>query len=1163
MADIATAYVNLQVSTRDIAKGVKREFGQIEKDARSTGDNSGKGFVAGFSGPKGLAGLGGVVTKAMGAAVKAAAVGSVALGAAAGAGLVKMIDMAGRAEQALGGIGSVFGNQAAIIEKESKKAADAFGLTTVAYQELATGLGAVLKNKGVQDYTKWTVDLVRLGGDLAATFGGDAKTAVEALSSALRGESDPIEKYGVSLSEAAVKAKLAEMGITGVATEAEKTQARLRIVMEQTADAQGQAAREHDTYTAALERVKAKAADAAVELGDKLRPAAAALLLEFEKQIPKIQEWAERGVEHVADFAAGLTGSGTKEELGEWGVKGEEFRTKLDSIKTWWDENGDTVVQDAADLATGLGDAAKFAKTLTDNLNGEDGTSLGDAMEHDREQTEKLLGKLKAVEDWFNQWSPQGLAHRILNGEPYDPEPPPAGAGGGGSWGGSGSEPSRTSPIATKWRNWQEEARKEAEATGAYTAEGFAVGVDKGLEENKGTTDGGWDRFWRGVKTFFGINSPSTLFAEVGSNVAAGFTQGVGGGLPAAMESFSVWFADLRVRADENLAALRDNVSTRLGEARDWGGQRLTEARESWTTRLGEARDNADVRGGELRDRVNTRLGEARDWGEARLTEARDRWNVKTGEARDWIDTRLAEARDRGNTRLTELREQGLLRLDELKTGASERAGQMVELMGLAWEKLPDRFKQPVRDLISFLNTHLIGGVNKIAGKVGLGDKWLPDIPPVPMADGGVTNRDPQIRNRPILWAEAGPEAYIPLDPNKRGRSLKLWAEVGRQLGAHTLADGRIFPLPAGSYVQTQGVHGVDRGYDYGAPVGTPVMANANATVVRATDLGNRSYGKYVQLSNGSIYAHLSQILAQVGQQVIAGQLIGKVGNTGNSTGPHLHYVPGGGLGSVIAGALAGALDIGKMFADQLGDVGAKAKALLSGSGLWGELLSGIPGKLATGALTVLKEKASQMIDAGLAQLTGGSSAWDGVILQALARVGQPATLLDTVRARMLKESGGNQLAVNNWDSNARAGTPSKGLMQVIAPTFSAYRDPTLSSNIYDPLANMVASMKYALASYGSLSAAYNRPGGYWRGTDHAAPGWAWVGERGPELMRFRGGEKVLSSRDSASVAAGASPDQIAQAIVMALVGARLELGSVNAFSDSVAARIVLAHQRR
>ena len=77
----------------------------------------------------------------------------------------------------------------------------------------------------------------------------------------------------------------------------------------------------------------------------------------------------------------------------------------------------------------------------------------------------------------------------------------------------------------------------------------------------------------------------------------------------------------------------------------------------------------------------------------------------------------------------------------------------------------------------------------------------------------------------------------------------------------------------------------------------------------------------------------------------------------------------------------------------------------------------------------------------------------------------------------MQTESGGNPFAINLWDSNAKAGIPSKGLMQVIDPTFRAYARPGFDSNIYDPLSNILASIRYAVSRYGSLANAYRGVG--------------------------------------------------------------------------------------
>jgi hypothetical protein len=70
-------------------------------------------------------------------------------------------------------------------------------------------------------------------------------------------------------------------------------------------------------------------------------------------------------------------------------------------------------------------------------------------------------------------------------------------------------------------------------------------------------------------------------------------------------------------------------------------------------------------------------------------------------------------------------------------------------------------------------------------------------------------------------------------------------------------------------------------------------------------------------------------------------------------------------------------------------------------------------------------------------------------------------------------ESGGNPTVQNNWDSNARAGHPSIGLMQTIQPTFNAHKLPG-HDDIRNPVDNIIAGVRYAISRYGSIS---NVPG--------------------------------------------------------------------------------------
>lgn len=86
--------------------------------------------------------------------------------------------------------------------------------------------------------------------------------------------------------------------------------------------------------------------------------------------------------------------------------------------------------------------------------------------------------------------------------------------------------------------------------------------------------------------------------------------------------------------------------------------------------------------------------------------------------------------------------------------------------------------------------------------------------------------------------------------------------------------------------------HVFHRGIDMAAPVGTPVQAVAAGTVITAKR--DRGYGEFVVIDhhNGyrTLYAHNSKLLVKAGDRVQVGQQIAKVGSTGQSTGPHLHF---------------------------------------------------------------------------------------------------------------------------------------------------------------------------------------------------------------------------------------------------------------------------------
>jgi SLT domain-containing protein len=163
----------------------------------------------------------------------------------------------------------------------------------------------------------------------------------------------------------------------------------------------------------------------------------------------------------------------------------------------------------------------------------------------------------------------------------------------------------------------------------------------------------------------------------------------------------------------------------------------------------------------------------------------------------------------------------------------------------------------------------------------------------------------------------------------------------------------------------------------------------------------------------------------------------------------------------------------------------------------------------------------ARQFSASLAGYLGpGSASYAADIATVLSAMGLPLSLVPNWERQIQTESGGNLRAVNLTDSNAAAGHPSVGLLQLIPGTFAAYAGPYLRTPplvnygggfvSLDPMAQIYAGIHYADARYdGSMASVIGHGHGYALGTASASPGWAWVGERGPELVRFRGGEQV------------------------------------------------------
>ncbi len=225
-------------------------------------------------------------------------------------------------------------------------------------------------------------------------------------------------------------------------------------------------------------------------------------------------------------------------------------------------------------------------------------------------------------------------------------------------------------------------------------------------------------------------------------------------------------------------------------------------------------------------------------------------------------------------------------------------------------------------------------------------------------------------------------------------------------------------------------------------------------------------FGGYEQDALASYFQNLPGVIELIHRSAAGDYAI--FGGKGGGVGGFLNQFLGKGLGWVMDNMLNPVVDgiaaeLPKNVAGQIG------------RGVIGGLRDGLRNKIET-FIAAQREKASLA-----SKLSGGGGGnvqqWSDTALFALQRLGLPESWLAGLLAKMNQESGGNPMAINNWDSNAAMGIPSKGLMQVIDPTFAAYRDPSLPGDIWDPLANITAALRYIVSRYGGVP---NLPaGGY------------------------------------------------------------------------------------
>lgn len=318
--------------------------------------------------------------------------------------------------------------------------------------------------------------------------------------------------------------------------------------------------------------------------------------------------------------------------------------------------------------------------------------------------------------------------------------------------------------------------------------------------------------------------------------------------------------------------------------------------------------------------------------------------------------------------------------IEKAFTGAKDAIGNI-------WDGIKDKLSTPINWVISKVVNPFIKAVRPVLRTVGLTSlaNNLPTMPRVGFAEGGWTG--PGSKWQPAGIVHADEHVWTKAEMKKfpgGHRAMEAWrrAVLRGDVEAHGpvkrqyATGGRVKPVPQGhsgwngGYYRSGRWHG---GLDYAAPMGTPVKAAAGGVVAKVARL-YRSYGHHVVIAHpdgwSTLYAHMSSILTALNRAVAAGTVIGRVGSTGNSTGPHLHFEARKGgrqlnpeffLGGASYGSLPAmsgssktetVVDIGKVIRDAVGKIMGQK---FSGDGVFASLVNALPVKILDGVIAKAK----------------------------------------------------------------------------------------------------------------------------------------------------------------------------------------------------------------
>ena len=569
-----------------------------------------------------------------------------------------------------------------------------------------------------------------------------------------------------------------------------------------------------------------------------------------------------------------------------------------------------------------------------------------------------------------------------------------------------------------KW--WKDTAFED----GKFTMEGLLNGIWEKLKDI-----GTWIKehifqpFIDGFKNAFGIHSPSTVMAEQGGYIMDGLLNGVTDKLQSVLD----FFGDLKDKIVDKFSDLKDKLGDKFGKARKTVEDKFSDI-GTWFSNK-----KSDIQSG---------MKDVSSWFGTKFQSGRTNVNKAFNDVGSWFTSRKNDIQNGTkdidswmNTKYTNARKYVNAAFSDVGTWFGSRKGDIQSNM----DSINGWFNTKYQSARGYVNSafNSIGSWfgsrrNDIQSNMQYITTWFSNT--FKTAYNGVTSAFSGIGR---YFQNVGDWITSPIKSaiNSVGSAVN-W--IYRKLGG----SGDLIP----KYAAGTGKNGV-----------------LSDTFGMVNDQSGGTYRELVQFPNGKAFIPKGRNVVLPMPKGTKVMPAGQTKELMNMNGVP-HFKDGAGVFNIIdyithpSKLLQYGLDKFTSFGD----------AVEPGLSIAKQSISAVKDM----ALNKVKSLVSGFLSSsgGGSYNTSGVEQWRNLAKTALLITGQyTESNLNALLTQMKHESGGNARAINLWDSNAKKGIPSKGLMQVIDPTFRSYAMSPYDSDIYDPLSNMVAAIRYTVSRYGSL----------------------------------------------------------------------------------------------